>query len=72
MLLLTLSGLPLGAGGPHSLSLIGTAEGIAALAIFVLAYALMLSEKYLHLRRSKPVIVAAGIIWILVSLDHVA
>ncbi|HEB67790.1 MAG TPA: sodium:proton antiporter [Gammaproteobacteria bacterium] len=73
LLLLTLSGLPLaalGSVGTHSLSLIGTAEGIASLAIFVLAYALVVSEEFLHLRKSKPVIVAAGIIWILVSLAY--
>ncbi|MCG6885842.1 MAG: sodium:proton antiporter NhaD [Proteobacteria bacterium] len=42
--------------------------GIAALAVFIFAYALVISEEFLHLRKSKPVIVAAGIIWILVGL----
>jgi NhaD family Na+/H+ antiporter len=42
--------------------------GITALVVFVFAYGLVISEEFLHLRKSKPVIVAAGIIWILVGL----
>ncbi len=66
-----LLGLPLaawGAGGHSPLPLIASTEGIVSLLIFGLAYALVISEEFLHLRKSKPVIVAAGIIWILVSL----
>ena len=37
--------------------------GIAALAIFVLAYIVVMSEEFTHLRKSKPVILAAGVIW---------
>ena len=48
--------------------LTSTGYAIAALAVFVLAYALVVSEDVIHLRKSKPVIVAAGVIWILVSL----
>jgi hypothetical protein len=35
--------------------------GFIALAIFFLAYSLVIAEEYLHLRKSKPVIVAAGV-----------
>jgi len=42
--------------------------GIAALIVFVFAYALVIGEETLHMRKSKPVMVAAGIIWILVAL----
>ena len=42
--------------------------GIAALLIFIVAYLLVIGEELLHLRKSKPVMVAAGIIWILVAL----
>ncbi|MDX8405416.1 MAG: sodium:proton antiporter NhaD [Mariprofundus sp.] len=42
--------------------------GISALVIFVFAYALVIGEESLHLRKSKPVMVAAGLIWILVAL----
>lgn len=51
---------------PH-LDLTGHWTGIAALAVFVLAYALVMGEEVLHLRKSKPVVLSAGIIWILVA-----
>ena len=41
--------------------------GFASIAIFVLALALVIGEEAIHLRKSKPVIVAAGIIWALVA-----
>ena len=41
--------------------------GYAALGIFVVAYALVMGEERLHLRKSKPVIVAAGVIWALIG-----
>ncbi|MFV2060983.1 MAG: sodium:proton antiporter NhaD, partial [Gammaproteobacteria bacterium] len=45
--------------------------GILALIIFVLAYLLVIGEEKLHLRKSKPVIIAAGIIWSIVALIFV-
>lgn len=42
--------------------------GMAALAIFVIGYGLVIAEEFIHLRKSKPVILAAGIIWVLVAL----
>lgn len=42
--------------------------GFAALAIFVLGYSLVIAEEFIHLRKSKPMILAAGIIWVLVAL----
>ena len=45
--------------------------GIAAVVVFVLAYLLVMGEEKLHLRKSKPVIVAAGIIWMLVGFMYV-
>jgi len=42
--------------------------GPAILVVFGLAYALVFAEEKLHLRKSKPVMVAAGIIWILVAI----
>lgn len=44
--------------------------GIIAVAIFVFAYLLVILEEQLHLRKSKPVIVAAGVIWIVVALAY--
>lgn len=44
--------------------------GFLALAIFVIAYVLVIFEETLHLRKSKPVLVAAGLIWILIALAY--
>lgn len=44
--------------------------GISAVAIFVLAYALVIAEEFTHLRKSKPVIIAAGLIWALIGLTY--
>ena len=41
--------------------------GLLAIAIFIGAYALVILEENLHLKKSKPVIVAAGFIWVLVA-----
>lgn len=45
-----------------------TWAGPAILAVFLLAYGLVFAEERLHLRKSKPVMVAAGVIWVLVAL----
>ena len=37
--------------------------GFFAIAVFVVAYALVMGEEVLHLRKSKPVLIAAGVIW---------
>ena len=37
--------------------------GFTAIAIFVFAYILVMCEEFIHLRKSKPVIIAAGLIW---------
>ncbi len=49
------------------LDMTNSAVGYFALGIFVLAYALVMAEEFTHLRKSKPVILAAGIIWTLVA-----
>jgi len=42
--------------------------GVLSLLIFGVAYLLVMGEEVIHLRKSKPVIVAAGIIWVLVAI----
>lgn len=42
--------------------------GYAALLIFGLAYCLVMGEEYLQLRKSKPVLLAAGIIWLMIGV----
>ncbi|WP_442918172.1 sodium:proton antiporter NhaD [Magnetococcus sp. PR-3] len=41
--------------------------GPTAIVIFVLAYALVMGEEFTHMRKSKPVIFAAGLIWAIVA-----
>ena len=45
-----------------------TFYGYASIAIFILAYSLVPLENNIHLLKSKPVLFAAGLIWILVAL----
>lgn len=49
--------------GGELLHLTDSGIGYAAIAIFVFAYILVVAEEFTHLRKSKPVILAAGIIW---------
>jgi Na+/H+ antiporter NhaD/arsenite permease-like protein len=46
--------------------------GFAALGIFLIAYVLVILEETLELRKSKPVLVAAGLIWALIGLAATA
>ncbi|MFA5685487.1 MAG: sodium:proton antiporter NhaD [Thiohalobacteraceae bacterium] len=57
----------LAAGGDTPLDLTHHPVGYAALVIFVIAYLLVMAEEFTHLRKSKPVILAAGIIWALIA-----
>ena len=49
------------------LDLTGSGIGFAAIAVFILAYVLVMTEEYTQLRKSKPVIIAAGIIWAMIG-----
>lgn len=44
--------------------------GIASLIIFVVAYVLVMAEEFTHLRKSKPVLLAAGIIWAMIAMVY--
>lgn len=44
--------------------------GLSAIALFVLAYGLVIAEEYTHLRKSKPVMFAAGLIWALIAVEY--
>lgn len=41
--------------------------GIAALALFFIAYLVVMAEEFIHLRKSKPVVLAAGVIWAIIA-----
>ena len=47
---------------------INTPLGILALAIFAIAYLIVILEEFLTLRKCKPMIFAAGVIWVLVAI----
>jgi Na+/H+ antiporter NhaD/arsenite permease-like protein len=51
--------------------LTGEWVGLVSLAIFVVAYGAVMAEERLHLRKSQPVLVAAGLIWILIGAAFV-
>ncbi|MEW6984139.1 sodium:proton antiporter NhaD [Colwelliaceae bacterium 6471] len=44
--------------------------GYISLVLFALAYLLVIFEEKLHMRKSKPVIFAAGIIWMLIAFVY--
>ncbi|MGB5245330.1 MAG: sodium:proton antiporter NhaD [Woeseia sp.] len=44
--------------------------GITALTIFVLAYVLVVTEEFTHLKKSKPVMLAAGLIWAVIGIYY--
>jgi NhaD family Na+/H+ antiporter len=44
--------------------------GISAIVLFVAAYGLVITEEYTNLRKSKPVMLAAGIIWGLIAYQY--
>ena len=44
--------------------------GFLSLGIFVLAYVLVIFEEPLRLRKSKPVLLAAGLIWVLIGVAY--
>jgi NhaD family Na+/H+ antiporter len=47
----------------HTLNLTDHWVGWLSIGIFVLAYILVMAEEFTHLRKSKPVILGAGLIW---------
>jgi len=42
---------------------------LVALAVFALAYVFVIAEEFTHLRKSKPVVLAAGVLWPLVAVS---
>lgn len=52
------------------LNLTNHAIGFAAIAVFLIAYLLVMMEEKIHLRKSKPMLLAAGIIWILLAIAY--
>ncbi|SDP46452.1 Na+/H+ antiporter, NhaD family [Desulforhopalus singaporensis] len=58
------------AAGVETLNLTAHWAGYVALVVFVIAYAFVMTEEVTHMRKSKPVLLAAGIIWGLIGLVY--
>ncbi len=52
------------------LDLTGSWVGIASVLLFFVAYLFVMVEEFTHLRKSKPVMLAAGIIWGLIAWHY--
>jgi len=53
--------------GAERLDLTGNWVGITSVLLFFVAYLVVMAEEFTHLRKSKPVMLAAGIIWALIA-----
>ncbi len=71
---LMLLGLPLTAGSAVdsdlSFDFTQTIYGYLGIVIFIAAYVLVPLENHIHLRKSKPVLLAGGLIWVLVAVVY--
>ena len=54
----------------HDLDLTGHWAGILSLVIFLGAYVLVVFEEATHMQKSKPVMLAAGLIWALIGIAY--
>ena len=57
-------------GSQEVLSLTNHWVGYIGIVVFVIAYAFVMLEEVTHMRKSKPVMLAAGIIWGLIGLIY--
>jgi len=68
MLLILVPGFALASVSPEKqLDLTSHTIGYMALGLFVIAYILVMVEEITHLRKSKPVLLVAGLIWALIG-----
>ncbi|MFT7389475.1 MAG: NhaD family Na+/H+ antiporter [Candidatus Endobugula sp.] len=68
--LMTILASPFATASAGSVDMTSSTVGYICLVVFALAYVLVIGEEYLHLRKSKPVLLAAGIIWILIAMSY--
>ncbi|ETR71120.1 MAG: NhaD-like Na+/H+ antiporter [Candidatus Magnetoglobus multicellularis str. Araruama] len=74
LLFLLTPALAIASGGGQSIHMefVYSIYGYIALGLFVVAYTVVIFEEKIHLRKSKPVILVAGVIWILVALAYIS
>ena len=68
--LLVATGAAASQGAGTTLDLTANWVGYVAIIVFAAAYVVVILEERIHLRKSKPVLLAAGIIWILIALAY--
>ncbi|MCS5708228.1 sodium:proton antiporter NhaD [Candidatus Berkiella cookevillensis] len=51
-----------------SLGMTDSYLGILTIIVFIIAYFFVMSEEFIHLRKSKPILLASGLIWIIIAL----
>jgi NhaD family Na+/H+ antiporter len=56
----------------ETLNLTAHWAGYASIVFFVIAYVLVILEERIHMRKSKPVMAAAGIIWIFIAVAYIS
>jgi len=69
-MMLAVPGIALASSAAHAaerLDLTSHWVGVFAIIIFVISYVFVMTEEVTHLRKSKPVILAAGLIWVLIA-----
>ncbi len=66
--LLLVSSIAQASPGDAHLNMMTSPLALLALLLFFIAYGFVVAEEVIHLRKSKPVIAASGIIWVLVAL----
>lgn len=71
LMLTCLPALSMASGTEHRIDLTSHWIGFAALGLFFLAYLLVMAEEFTHLRKSKPVMLAAGTVWALIAWHYV-
>ena len=54
----------------HIINLTNHWAGFSALLIFIIAYGFVMAEEFTHLRKSKPVVLGAGLIWGIVAFVY--
>ena len=54
----------------ENLDLTGHWAGLVSLAIFLIAYVFVIMEESTHMQKSKPVMLAAGLIWALIGIAY--
>ncbi|HHH44505.1 MAG TPA: sodium:proton antiporter [Gammaproteobacteria bacterium] len=70
--MLLLPGVANAVEGGHPQDFTGHWASWLAVGLFVLAYSFVIAEEALHMRKSKPTMVAAGLIWAIVALVYAA